>query len=252
MKNQTIIGGLSRTLRSLSHPITNAGQFSTKKMRNLYDFDTNRRSLPEVDKRALSLFVVECLLPIVGVHPYPMDEQLLMCSAVAYFKPDIIMEWGTHKGHSARIFREAVNYCGLSAQLHSIDLPPNAAHEENIRNAKMRGCLIKGMDVQLHLGDGLATAISILAQARKSAVQDKLPMFFLDGDHAYESVKRELDGVREFCTKAVVLIHDTFYQSPEANYNVGPHQAVQEFTRFHNLPLYTTALGLPGMSLTWW
>src|SRR5208283_6075124 len=70
------------------------------------DLTPDTRSLPEADKWALSEFILQELVPVVDVHPYPLDELLLMCSTLAFFKPDAIFEWGTHAGKSARIFYE--------------------------------------------------------------------------------------------------------------------------------------------------
>ena len=69
----------------------------------------------EVNKWALSEFVVHRLLPIVGIHPYPLDELLLMSAAVCRLRPRHIFEWGTNVGKSARIF--ATSYIVLNRNL---------------------------------------------------------------------------------------------------------------------------------------
>lgn len=186
-------------------------------------------------------------MPVVGVHPYPLDELLLMCATVAYFKPQIIIEWGTHFGVSARVFYEMTRYLGLRIEIHSVDLPPTAQHVENLDDPNRRGRLVKGLDVQLHLGDGLDVAQSIM-----SAHHNTMPLFFLDGDHAYQSVWRELNGVKSITNRGVVLVHDSFYQGPESNYNRGPSEAVTQFAQANRLRVYSTLLGLPGMSLVYW
>jgi hypothetical protein len=48
-----------------------------------------------------------------------------------------------------------------------------------------------------------------------------------------------------------VIAHDTFFQSSDSNYNVGPARAIAEVTS--NFPsrfkLIHSSLGLPGMTL---
>ena len=166
------------------------------KKKNLHTYNPNlniaARSLPEADKWELSEFILQKLVPVVGIHPYPLDELLLMCSTLAYFQPDIILEWGTHTGKSARIFYEAAAYLNLRTQIHSVDLPPDKEHIENIHEASQRGMFVRGLPVTLHLGDGLTIARKVLPE-----VNPNLPLFFVDGDHSYASVKNELNGIKK-------------------------------------------------------
>lgn len=211
------------------------------------EFGRSNRSLPEADKWALSTFVIDKLIPIVGVRPYPLDELLLMSATVAYFRPGIIVEWGTHLGISARIFHEITSYLELPIPIHSVDLPPDVIHLENTLAPAQRGRYLKHLPVQLHLGDGLSVALELIAEARGT-----LPLLFLDGDHSRDSVRRELHGLKEAATEAVVLVHDSFCQGPEAGYNCGPFEAISEFCAAYGIPMHSTVLGLPGMSLTYW
>ena len=210
-------------------------------------FGIANRSLPESDKWTLSEFVVHRLVPIVGVRPYPVDEQLFMCSTVSYFDPDLIVEWGTHLGVSARIFYEATRLLGRETAIHSVDLPPDAVHEENVAAAENRARFVRGLAVTLHEGDGITVARDVYAAAKPERA-----LFFLDGDHAYETVRRELLGVRSLASSAAVLLHDTFNQTAASGYNIGPYRALTEFAAGQSLPVYHTALGLPGMSLVHW
>jgi len=79
-----------------------------------------------------------------------------------------------------------------------------------------------------------------------------LPLFFVDGDRSYTSVHNELIGIKGMASRAIVLAHDTFLQGSESGYNCGPYEAIKEFTLQNQLPLKSTVLGLPGMSLTYW
>jgi hypothetical protein len=211
------------------------------------NFHPVTRSLPEANKWILSEFVLHRLVPVVGTHPYPLDELLLMCSTIAYFRPDAIIEWGTHHGKSARIFYETSVYLKLGAAIHSIDLAPDVEHVENIHQASERAMFIRGLPVTLHVGDGLTIARKVLTET-----MPKLSLFFVDGDHSFESVYNELKGIKEIAPHAVVLAHDTFLQGPASGYNCGPGEAFRKFADENHLPIHPTILGLPGMSLTYW
>jgi hypothetical protein len=49
--------------------------------------------------------------------------------------------------------------------------------------------------------------------------------------------------------KPKILVHDTFYQSPDSGYNIGPFKAVQEIVASGKFTVLETKTGLPGMTL---
>lgn len=200
----------------------------------------------EVDAWHLSSFVVDKLVPVVGVHPFPLNELMLLSAAVCRVKPRQIFEWGTHIGKSARAFHETALHFDIACEIHSVDLPDDVAHVEH--PSSERGKLVRGLPrIHLHQGDGVDVSLRIWRESgRQSPV-----LFFLDGDHAMESVLRELSRIVAEVPDAAILLHDSFYQSPAANYNVGPHRAIEAVLRerpgrFRRLD---SALGLPGMTL---
>lgn len=200
----------------------------------------------EVNINQLSSFIIKDLLPIIGVSPFPITELLLMSSAVVKLKPNYIFEWGTHLGISARIFHEICKKYDINVTVHSIDLPDDIKHIEH--PGEKRGIKVKGIkNVILHQGDGLDTALKI---ANKLENKSKI-LFLLDGDHSYDSVTRELHGISQVLPNASMIIHDTFYQSADSGYNIGPFEAVEDFLK--NNPNHykkiSTDLGLPGMTL---
>jgi cephalosporin hydroxylase len=200
----------------------------------------------EVNNWIISDFVMRVLIPVVGVHPFPLNELMLMTSAVCRFKPTHLFEWGTHIGTSARVFYEAARAFNVKVEIHSIDLPDLVDHVEHPH--ERRGMLVHGIDgVVLHQGDGLSVSIDILS----AVPSPNRPLFFLDGDHTYESVKRELDAVTASCPDTSILVHDTFFQSEDSGYNVGPYLAVKE--TLENSPNKYVSIventGLPGMTL---
>jgi cephalosporin hydroxylase len=199
----------------------------------------------EVDNWLISEFLVKKLIPVVGIHPYPITELSLMVSAVCRLKPQQVFEWGTNIGKSARIFYEAGKRFNIPIEIHSIDLPDDIEHQEHPKSN--RGRMVKGYrGVTLHQADGLSKSIE-LYQRRP---QDRT-LVFIDGDHSYESVRRELSGIVEAMPNAAILLHDTFYQSESSGYNIGPHKAVAELLAA--MPgiyrVMSTESGLPGMTL---
>lgn len=199
----------------------------------------------EVDNWMISDFIVSKLVPIVGTRPYPIAELNLMVAAVCRLKPQQIFEWGTNTGKSARIFYETGKRFGLPLEVHSIDLPDKHDHEEH--PGWRRGYMVMGKSgVSLYQADGLSKAIELYQ--RQPA---KRTLVFIDGDHSYESVYRELNGVINAMPNAAILLHDTFYQSEQSGYNIGPNKAVSQ--TLEAMPgkyrVMATATGLPGMTL---
>ena len=202
----------------------------------------------EVDKSIVSNFVIERLMPLT--RTYPLDELMLMTSAVCRFKPKLILEWVTNIGVSAKIFYEIVNGFGLNSEIHSIDLPDDTTHSEHDPNVV--GELVKDIkEINLHKGDGLTCAIDIV---ENNNITGNI-LFFVDGDHHYDTVKHELSTILSKFDSAVVLLHDTLYQSEDSGYYVGPYQAIWETLNTNPKfahPYYkwiTMNIGGPGMSL---
>jgi cephalosporin hydroxylase len=203
----------------------------------------------EVDNWHISKLVIDKLVPAVGVHPFPLNELMLMSGAVAYFKPKLIFEWGTHIGKSALIFYKASQALGVETVIHSIDLPDEVEHGEHPHTE--RGKLVRGLpQVKLHQGDGVASSLAILSKESKGIQDGSGILFFIDGDHSYDSVKRELSTIIKKAPKASILLHDTFYQSANSKYNTGPYRAVNDCLgsakKYKRVDINT---GLPGMTL---
>lgn len=170
-----------------------------------------------------------------------------MVETVCLFRPTYIFDWGTHVGKSARIFWEACQAFNIRSEIHSIDLPDDEDHVEH--PGETRGMLVKDCDgVYLHQGDGVSTAIGIW---KKKSNKKDASLFYVDGDHSYESVKRELSEILKEVKNPVVLLHDTFYQDPKSGYNVGPNKAIAECLKVSDKKMnrVDTNLGLPGMTL---
>jgi len=208
----------------------------------------------EINNWVISEFIIQRLAPVVGVHPYPINEQCLMVAAVCALKPSMIFEWGTNLGKSARIFYETIQKFKIDSEIYSIDLPDNIEHAEH--PGKKRGMYVRNLKgVHLFQGDGLKTSLS-LYHNRMADLQEgeqnspNAPLFFVDGDHEYGSVKRDLEGIINAVPEANVLLHDTFFQSSESAYNIGPYQAIQDVVKSaSSFKILRQELGLPGMTL---
>ena len=101
----------------------------------------------------------------------------------------------------------------------------------------------------MHLGDGLDTSLAIY----KTLPAGSRSLFFVDGDHSYEAVKRELAAILRHVLEPKVLLHDTFFQSAESGYNVGPYLAIRdvlaEMPSERRPRTIEVKTGLPGMTL---
>lgn len=199
----------------------------------------------EVNNWIISEFIVEKLVPVVGVHPFPLNELSLLVSAVCWLEPSHIFEWGTNIGKSARVFYETTSFFGISSEIHSTDLPDNIEHVEHPK--ENRGILVKDIkQVILYQGDGLKVSLEIYKKIKKKIK----PLFFCDGDHDYSTVRRELEGIVSNVPNASILVHDTFYQSGKSKYNIGPYRAVNDILSLKPNRYRTISqnLGLPGMT----
>lgn len=203
--------------------------------------------LLEVDGWELSEFVVKSVYPIVGTHPFPINEQLLMVATICRFRPSYIFEWGTHIGKSARIFWEASSAFGINSQIHSMDLPDDEDHVEH--PGEERGRLVKDLPkVRLHQSDGVSTALKIY---KAKSLKDKTCLFYVDGDHSYDSVYYELSEILKQTVNPIILLHDTFNQQKESGYNTGPFRAINKCLKESNKPFnrFDTTICPPGMTL---
>ena len=200
----------------------------------------------EVNNWEVSEFIIDKLVPAVGWHPFPLTELTLMTAVVTRFRPKAIFDWGTHIGKSARVFYEVIEAFKIPSHVYSFDLPDDVEHVEHPH--EKRGMLVQGLKkVTLYQEDGVAGALKI---SKKKKIDSNDLLFFIDGDHSYESVKRELAAVMKNHPNAKVLLHDTFYQSSKSGYNIGPWKAIDEFLKKHKgYTSLSTNTGLPGMTL---
>lgn len=196
-------------------------------------------SLLETDKWLLSKWL-PTLVRVVGTHPFSFDELLVMVAAFEYHRPEVVIDVGTHLGKSARVWHEVAKWLGEPCQIHTIELF-DPKHPEF--PGQQLGEFIRGLPVIQHLGDGYTVARDLILANRSKRV-----LLFLDGDHAFETVLRELHLASLLPGASAILVHDTFYQ-PGAPYNHGPYLAIEEFRKtFPFRQVVHLQLGLPGLS----
>lgn len=132
----------------------------------------------------------------VDVIPqYGVPEVELVYDTLSRLRPDIVCEWGTHMGHSARLFYEIAAQLMLGCRVHSIDITKDAAGGH-------RGAMVKNVPVNLHVGDGVTVAMGLCERFSR-------PLFFLDDNHEYRHVLRQLETIHQR-KPGVMLMHDVF------------------------------------------
>ena len=206
----------------------------------------NDLELFEINNSEVSKLIQKKIVPLVGCSTYPLNEIMLMVGSVVRFNPTHIFEWGTHVGKSARIFYETIKFLNLQTEIISIDLPDNEYHQEH--PGLRRGKFVKNKkNVKLYQGDGLKKSLEIYLNLKNCR-----PLFFLDGDHQYDTVSRELSEIIKNVKNPKILIHDTFFQK-NSSYNTGPYMAILNLEKKYKkkFKIIHTMTGLPGMTLVY-
>lgn len=152
--------------------------------------------------------------------PYSPTQLQIFSSVLMTFRPEIIFEWGTNQGKSALIFSLISDLLKLKTEIHTIDLPKNIDHHENLRGneEKKRGIFIKNKkNVIMHEGDGVTEAIKLKKNLKT--------LFFVDGDHSDEVVENEINLIVENFddTEYLILIHDN-RTAPERYYKINKNK----------------------------
>ena len=212
--------------------------------------------------------IVTHILKMELVLPYPAAEVSLMVAAIVHARPDFVFEWGTNAGCSARIFFEASELLQLKTVIHSTDLSdemmetgtPQQTRGKNVRGHRFQET------VHLHTGDGLNQSMAVWEQEGWAAAR---VLWYLDGDHSENAVRRELDAIASHasCVRepgdmlgegawswpgdgCYILMHDTHPAISKS----GPHSAADAWWHGINSERFgktEVSLGSPGMTLFW-
>lgn len=205
----------------------------------------------EADVGSLDRLVLETILPRAGLL-YPLAEISLMALVVDRVRPTHIFEWGTNVGASAKLFHVLTEALGMDTSIHTWDLPDNVSHGQH--PGAEHGKLAQGLPrVQFHREDGLVGALAEYQRVKSSHPEARV-LFFIDGDHAYDSVLREITAIVSGLEEFHLLAHDTFVQKPEAKGQfreswlacaTGLELSAREY-RWLNV-----GFGSPGMTYLW-
>lgn len=147
----------------------------------------------------------------LGIPGYGDDEVAFMAETVLDAQPDVVFDWGTNRGSSARIFYETVHAACWPARVVTIDLPDGNAHPD-FPGVDL-GFFVRRLPVEILRGDGAEVATGM---ARPS----EATVFFVDGDHSEATVRRELALIRDRVPGATVLLHDARLDGPRAGARV--------------------------------
>jgi hypothetical protein len=139
------------------------------------------------------------------LRSWPEDEIDFLAETVGKARPDFIGEWGTNTGASAWLLYHAAHLNGLRRCIvHSVDISEGLAVCDPDEDGKPRGFQVADVPVHLHVGDGATT---VLREYAKSGRDE--PLFFVDGEHAEDQVRTELERLSAQAPHAVLLLHDT-------------------------------------------
>ncbi len=124
-----------------------------------------------------------------------VEERFLLYSLVLGMKPDRVLEIGTHFGGTATVFCAALDDVGKGT---IIGIDPNplvpAATMEHIS----------------HRFEVLCGFSPALVQRASERAEGKFNFVLVDGDHSYEGVKRDVDGIMpHIAPGCCILFHDS-------------------------------------------
>ena len=139
----------------------------------------------------------------LGLLGYTPPEVTFLYETMETLRPGIIVEWGTNVGYSARILYEAKVLLGLRTAVHSVDIAREAPILRPEDEGKERGHHVQGLNVALHVGHGAQEAVSITAMSGRAR-----PLFFVDDNHGYDMLSRDLEMLARDTPLAVLVVHD--------------------------------------------
>ncbi len=157
----------------------------------------------------------------LGLKGITAGEVRFVHDTLAAYRPDLIVEWGTNVGHTARMFYEATVALDLDCDVHTADVHEPVPVLRPEEKGLGMGFFVRGCPVCLHLGDGPSVALSLC-----HALQPLRPLFFVDDNHQVEHVFAELVLLSEGRPDAVILMHDTI-----VNRSQEPDQALRRFLK---------------------
>lgn len=136
----------------------------------------------------------------LGIPGYGDDEVRFFAETIETYRPTHVFEWGTNVGASARIFHEI----GHGLQVITVEHPDDQTFDHP---GHRYGLWCDGFEPHIYMlkGDGVSVSLDAFVQFGSP----ERALFFVDGDHSYDAVSRELGLIAEAAPRAVILVHDT-------------------------------------------
>lgn len=166
---------------------------------------------------------------------YPLSDYILKASIAASFKPKAILEIGTSYGWGAASFKVAVP----ESTVYTINPKETADANNPIAEGKIGEAFRKrGLDVHQIWSDSTKLDFSTLPP---------IDVAYIDGNHNYEFVYKDLENTSKVTTKAIIL--DDYIpskRSPRGEvrswgpWNKSVVSAVDDFLR-HNKDIFSQA-----------
>ncbi len=162
----------------------------------------------------------------IGLPGYTPEEVRFMGNTAEACRPEVVFDWGTNRGSSARVWFEATAHLPGPPQIHTIDLPDEVAAVTHEHAGDWTGRFIWNLRrVVQHRGDGATVTLDLF---REAGLPERA-LFFVDGDHRVEAVSSELALLVENAPRATILLHDTNHPAfPELT---GPREAIESLLR---------------------
>lgn len=134
---------------------------------------------------------------VMGFHADQKPrEKIFLYAFVFAFAPERVLEIGVRWGGGSRIIHAALSDLGHG---RLVGLDPAPAVEFDWSLIEDRAALVVGSSPQ------------DLGRARDAA-GGAFDMVFVDGDHSFEGVQRDLEGIRPYLAKgAAILLHDAYH-----------------------------------------
>ncbi|NDQ56079.1 MAG: class I SAM-dependent methyltransferase [Acidipila sp.] len=139
-------------------------------------------------------------------------ERYLLAHLIHYFKPKVLLEVGTYRGCTTRIFHDNALE---GAQIYTVDLPPkveakSVPHASDLRLIDTRDV---GVVFSTCAADGRCQIHQIFGNTFDPQTWGKLPehcdFIFIDASHTYEAVRNDTRQALKHCgPRTVVVWHD--------------------------------------------
>ncbi len=175
-------------------------------------------------------------------------ERFLLAQLVRFFKPRTLLEVGTYRGATTRLF---LDHLPDQATIYTIDLPPRCDLSEVSRATDEHLILNREVGAEYRAHIKAQSVVQIFGNTFHSATWKQIPdgieFAFIDASHSYEAVRNDTEMVRGKCSvDAVVVWHDYCEGDPHnpGEYGVGKYIREEMRAREDVFIVLGTTLGM--------